>query len=217
MSIESLLDALRKNADSISKRIYEKRRSLASPTGIDGYTKSLMEFAHLEGVLKGIEISMSKIKKHIGTDINVGTKLPTSAKRSEDELPAWCKVGQWVMDNDTMLWKITGFDKDLINTISAHNTLGFKCHWRDVKPVKFRPYTYDEAENLVGKVMEYERSRMNGTVYARVLVYMVEFYDGYVWINGITQDNFTHNNATINGAPIGVPEIDKEAMKEVEE
>jgi hypothetical protein len=142
------------------------------------------------------------------------TNLPTSAKRSEDELPAWCKVGQWVMDKDTMLWKITGFNEDSINTISADNALGFKCHWHDVKPVKFRPYKYEEAKGLLGKVMEFTFSTGSGYASNAILISRVSCRDdGESFIHSCSFDDWVSYKATINGVPIGVPVVDEEALK----
>lgn len=147
-----------------------------------------------------------------GDSATVGEELKEENFEAVIKTPSWCKVGQWVMDKDTMLWKIDGVNKGLINAISADKEMGYYgCHWRDVKPVRFRPYEYEEAKGLLGKVMEY--AHQSG--YKRtVLIDSIGCDDGLVLVNGYRQEFLMLRlSATINGLPFGVPVVDEEALK----
>lgn len=237
MSIYDLLDDLSKNADSVSRDLHKKRCSLARETDRDSFAQGTIEFSHLEALLKGIEAALAEIKKHIGTD----TILPTSAIWSEDTqskpttvaitetviLPKWCKKGQWVFYNGCLLARIEGFEKVdkygstppttyvLLESYDTDTTHGepFPRLPKQIKPVKFRPYTFEEAKGLLGKTME---TSCDDAIEAELIskVYR-DAPSEEVTINGSRFDWLVKEcDATIDGVPIGVPEVDVAAMEE---
>lgn len=148
-------------------------------------------------------------------------KLTDSFKKEEPkpepELPAWCKIGQWVTgynghtlaNHDVM--KIEEVYEDG-NIKLVNNGWYVNVRHGDIAPVKFRPYTFEEAKSLLGKVMEW--SYMSGTTCAS-LVFEVEENGAGVEINGIKFCNLQRWNATIDGIPIGVPiGVPEKAMEE---
>ena len=175
-----------------------------------------------------------EIEKHLDDE----TKLPTSAKRPEEKtaeqvgedanatatLPAWCKEGQWVFYDGYLLGKIEGFEKVsedesappticavLIKSYGPNGELLVTRLPKQIIPVKFRPYTYDEAVKLVGKVMEMQ----NGDTRSSRLITVVSVPDGstHASINGYSVEWLTNVSATIGGIPVGVPEVDEDALE----
>lgn len=136
----------------------------------------------------------------------------------KEELPSWCKVGAWVMDED---------DLTLINEID-HAYIWGKVADRDVtmmqpvdrarelKPVKFRPYNYEEAQKLIGKLLEIPEIDGFGGI---DLICSVSYdrESGDVLVNGESFKSHSKDGCLINGRPFGVPVVDEEAMKEGEE
>jgi hypothetical protein len=143
--------------------------------------------------------------KREGKDTNASTTLPK-----------WCKKGQWVLMNNN-LYKIVEVNGDPYYPLTVKNTHG-ECafaHPRVMCPVRFRPYRYEEAAKLIGKVMEYE---VGSDRCRRItMITNVGEEDDDVCINLLSHEHWSNRNATIDGVPIGVPEVDEEAMKEVEE
>lgn len=145
----------------------------------------------------------------------------TDEPKHEPETPAWCKEGQWVIDAypDTNLrfgvFKITEI-WDGYATIERGERK-CNCLVSGLKPVRFREYTFEEARKLLGKVMEYAVLDENDVDIGRrahELVTSVCSGDGDgPLINCYSFRNFVKSNATIDGIPIGVPEIDEEALK----
>jgi hypothetical protein len=131
--------------------------------------------------------------------------------KEEDKLPKWCKVGQWVLINNT-LCKISEVNDDPYSPFTVKDVYG-KCmfaHPRVICPVRFRSYTYEEAKGLLGKTMECER---NGK-HSAYLVTAVQECSGHAELNGYSHEWLVEKfNATIDGIPIGVPEVDKEALE----
>jgi hypothetical protein len=134
------------------------------------------------------------------------TNVPTT-------LPKWCKKGQWVLMNNN-LYKIVEVNGDPYYPLTVKNTHG-ECafaHPRVMCPVRFRPYRYEEAAKLIGKVMEYE---VGSDRCRRItMITNVGEEDDDVCINLLSHEHWSNRNATIDGVPIGVPEVDEEAMKE---
>jgi hypothetical protein len=179
----------------------------------------------------------------LSIDENADTNLPTSAKRSEDQtpeqfgedinvsatLPAWCKVGQWVFHNGCHLVKIEGFEtvsEDgststttyvVLRSYDTHNELPFTRLLKQIQPVRFRGYSFEEAKGLLGKVMDYscDNGPFSGRSEKSTLITNVSNGKYGILINGdFFRDLSERFNATINGIPIGVPVIDEEALKE---
>lgn len=133
--------------------------------------------------------------------------------KEEAKHPKWCKVGQWVLINDT-LCKIDEVNGDTYYPFTVKDVRGvcMFAHPRVMYPVRFRPYTYEEAKGLLGKAMEW----CYGTNINRCtsIINDIEENGMGVEVNGTKQEDLmTHFSATIDGVPIGVPVIDEEAMK----
>lgn len=135
-----------------------------------------------------------------GKDINVPSKLPK-----------WVKVGQWVTRNDCFTVEQVTDIKE--GEIAVGYAYGDEAEfYRVFKPVRFRPYSYEEAKGLLGKVLKYNDKLE--------LIVKVENREGEAFLNGCNQwwwSNLPAEPAEIDGLPIGVPEVDEEAMKEGEE
>lgn len=147
---------------------------------------------------------------HVGGDINVPTKLP-----------AWCKVGAWVVAKfdlemnkrvkDCVLKRIT--EVDSFGGITVDTLKGEHEHdiWSEYVPIIFRPYTYNEAKKLLGKVME---TSCGGYIDSEIITRVRRISSDGVTINGTHFDWLAKDyNATIDGLPIGVPVVDDDAMK----
>lgn len=139
---------------------------------------------------------------------------------NNEKLPTWCKVGQWVTtslegsvarDN---LHQIARIEKEVglcmifILGLNGKEAFGFDAE--NLKPVYFREYTFEEAKSLLGKVMEYNE---DGILPAVAIIGMIWQDGSKVYYNGLSFKDLQRWNATIDGAPIGVPEIDEEALK----
>lgn len=140
-------------------------------------------------------------------------KSPNACKKTahDAKLPVWCKVGQWVLINNT-LCKIAAVTDDPYYPITfndVHGQYGF-AHPREICPIRFRPYKRDEAKGLLGKVMEYEVGTSKHKYCAMITVVGEDGDD--VCINWNSHEYWNKWNATIDGIPIGVPEVDEELM-----
>lgn len=157
-----------------------------------------------------------------------GTDKPDA--NAKPSLPAWCKVGQWITISSEGLNKIVGLieyiDGDGIATVSWYKGLTEEGRFNavhclafggreDFLPVKFRPYAYEEAKKLIGKAITVEDDEAN---FVRLIesVKLIK-RSSTVLINYATFANWQSCNATIDGIPFGVPEVDYEALKEVAE
>lgn len=180
----------------------------------------------------------------LSIDENADTNLPKSANWSEDtlskpttvaktatvQLPKWCKEGQWVFYNGSLLGKIEGFEtvsEDgststttyvALRPYDKHNEIPFTRLLQQIQPVRFREYSFEEAKGLLGKVMDCscDNGPFSGRTEKSLLITDVSNGKYGVLINGdFFRDLSELFNATINGIPIGVPVIDEEALKEV--
>ena len=150
-------------------------------------------------------------------DINAPLWNPHKA-----EPPSWCKDGQWVMGYDKTLGVIIEVDDcegnimpfARIRTVGASHitsiTLSGVAQY--YTPIRFRPYSYEEALNLLGKRLE--NPDIDG-FYGVDLVCSVGYdrESGDVLVNGFNFNSLTEDRCIIDGHPFGVPEIDEEAMK----
>ncbi len=139
-------------------------------------------------------------------------KPATADKMSAVQLPKWCKVGQWVVINDT-LCKIAEVHGDTYYPFTVKDVHGVYmfAHPRVMYPVKFRPHTFEEAVKLLGKQMEYF-SGSRKYKHLMTITEVSESEDG-CHINGYPHTYWSNRNATIDGVPFGVPEVDEEAME----
>jgi hypothetical protein len=139
-------------------------------------------------------------------------KPATADKMEAVQMPKWCKVGQWVMTEDGSVGEITGVNGKYLSILEPGEDDWGGIIYTRVKPIRFRPYSYDEAKGLLGKVME---SSYNGYPESEIVTRVSRTApDGAIAINGTHFDWLTKEyNATIDGVPVGVPEVDEEALK----
>ena len=143
----------------------------------------------------------------------------------ETKLPAWCKVGQWVVSKAELKLHQSVVDCSLkqIDEVDSDGHIFFKTRgarisscWELYVPVCFRPYTYEEAKKLIGKVMEYtDKTAYSYTMLISRVSHNANGAD--VYIQSCRYTNWADSGATIDGVPIGVPEVDEEAQKGGEE
>lgn len=153
-----------------------------------------------------------------GKEDSASEKPATADKMKAVQLPAWCKVGAWVMTEDGKILKIDCITGDLVSVRSPKG-LAYCTSTPDLtfKPIRFRPYTLEEAQKLIGKKMHYTAG--NGLpVIALIHTVSRKFpADPQARINGADFQFYADRNAKIEGMTLGVPEIDTEAMKGDEE
>ena len=149
-----------------------------------------------------------------GENCQTVQKSPVETKDPWNTLPSWVKMFQWVMDKDGQLWKIVGKCNEILQVSAPHKALAHSGHWQEFKPVRFREYTYEEAKGLLGKTIEYDTlispARKETVLIHRVTQYLSE---EQVYIYSFPFSEWKTMKATIDGIPIGVPEIDEAAMK----
>ena len=140
--------------------------------------------------------------------------LEETGKNEEPKLPSWCKVGTWVFNTDRDLCKIVEERGEDVVIELAYTGLKMQMHHSRVKPARFRPYTFDEAMKLLCKTVLFTSDK---TPHASIIHDIRIEDDEDVLINHYYQDSLMSYQATIDGIPFGVPEINKKAMKEDEE
>lgn len=131
-------------------------------------------------------------------------------------LPKWCKVGQWVFDSCNNLWIIDSIEEYIVELRAYPGSpcsMSFAYRKGSIHPVRFRPYTYEEAKQLIGKVLDYGSAR-------RELVCVVEENKVTGEDMGTERMLFINRQpaeclmfCSIDGHPFGVPEVDEDAMK----
>lgn len=137
--------------------------------------------------------------------------ISTEKPAKDTNPPAWAKVGQWVIDNEKQIGIITRSTSPTLSWVTVTikkdgNDDFFDISVRDLKPIRFRPYTYEEAKSLTGKTMEYEVGRNNKHKCCAMITNVIE--DGVdVCINCFPHKHWNNRNAMIDGLPIGVPEV----------
>jgi hypothetical protein len=140
-------------------------------------------------------------------------KPATADKMEAVQMPKWCKVGQWVMTEDGSVGEITGVNGKYLSILEPGEDDWCGIIYTRVKPIRFRPYSYEEAKSLLGKVMEFKDKGTpitHSTLICRVS--KSEDFDT-VSIHSCPLEDWQELGATIGGVPIGVPMIDEEALK----
>lgn len=159
---------------------------------------------------------------HIGEDINVPTTESATYTNVGTHLPKWCKVGAWVEDKQGNICKITrlAYTHKAVR-VSIPKDGGRSIYFEgrlleDIVPVKFRPYSYGEAKGLLGKTMEYTVKNACSSVHHSMLICKVSSNDnnGDAFIHSCRFSDWVDYEATIDSVPIGIAEVDTEAMKE---
>lgn len=161
------------------------------------------KFGNMKDTLKTFE-NAGQAKPLLGALSYVSTPNPN--------IPKWVKLCAWVLTNDNKYGKIIALrDQGLLIYFADKSGTKFyqPC---DLKPVRFRKYTFEEAKNLLGKVVEFtdERGHKIAQLVTNVFKNAV---NGELAINGTIYPIFK-KNTTIDNLPFGVPEVDTEAMKE---
>lgn len=216
-------------------------RFIASMVKKDGETCDRCIFK--VGGCVGCKCSVGNVLKRLADegflsiDENVDAKGTPPAKGPKP-LPAWCEKGAWVLYDDYLLATIKGFEtvfEDgsttpttyvVLRSHAPRTKLPFSRLLKQIQPVRFREYSFEEAKGLIGKTMEYCDKRLeyrinneDPSVDHASLIYRISRNNncGEIFINSKSFHELQGSHATINGVPIGIPEVDKEAMKEVEE
>lgn len=166
----------------------------------------------------------------------VDTNLPTSAKRSDTpptadkmeavQLPAWCKVGQWIISKAQFKIRqsVEACFLKQIDDVDLDGHILFKTrtgerdsdYWKEFVPVRFRQYSFEEAKGLIGKTLEVpEQDGFCGIDLICSVSYDRE--SGDILINGESFNSHSKDGCLIDGVPIGVPVIDEEALRYGEE
>lgn len=148
-------------------------------------------------------------------EMELGDSLRKEPPPPAPNLPSWCKPGAWVTNScsnkDGMItpWRIEYISGNKAQIVNR----GLKplVPVKDLKPIRFRPYTFEDAEKLFLKTIQFTRTsrRRRG---AEVVTSVIEGDDG-LWINGATFSIWTSYHATIDDIPVGVPEVDEKALK----
>ena len=135
------------------------------------------------------------------------------AKPVRPAYPEWVKEGAWVIASsditgERFLGEIVEVCKEAFHIHLREKEFVFSYSQEEtcyVSPVRFRPYTFDEAGKLIGKVLKYNDKLE--------LIVKVEDRDGEAFLNGCNQWWWSNLHAEIDGLPFGVPEIDYEACR----
>lgn len=133
-------------------------------------------------------------------------------------LPKWCKVGAWAFRCDNTLVQIIEVKTPcevLVRDTFDRACTAFLVSVRSLSPVRFHPYTLEEAIKLLGKTMK--TFRESGEMASVEMITDVRNVRDTILINKYHLEALmTYFGATIDGVPIGVPEVDTEAEKEVQ-
>lgn len=139
------------------------------------------------------------------------------------ELPSWCKGDAWVVAKfdlemnkrvkDCVLKRIA--EVDSFGGITAKTLKGEREYggWSEYLPIRFRPYKYEEAEKLLGTALRYKYKNARRITLVHDVYDGVHDNEGHVCINSLSQSWLQEHDATIDGVPFGVPEVDEKAMK----
>lgn len=127
----------------------------------------------------------------------------------------WCKVGQWVTTNiDDGIGKIINVDNLDIEVDFSGSITHFNPQTTLLKPVRFREYrTMREVQEVKGKWIAWEDVTASPPSHNESAITSLCERDQQIEIEGQRIEFWKSVNATIDGMPIGVPEID-DAMKE---
>lgn len=140
--------------------------------------------------------------------------------KPKPKLPMWCKEGAWVttslegvVERDH-LYQISRIEEEdgllIISLLEQNGGELFGFYAEDLNPVRFRSYNYEESKKLLGKVMEFKKDH---GIYSTI-IYEVSNRSGHVCINDWSQGFLLNEyEATIDGAPFGVPEIDEVLLR----
>lgn len=193
------------------------------------FSKCCASYFYDQLVGKGLDKETSASAKPATADKMEAVRLPkceASGKgttlKDEPKLPKWVKEGQWVefaWAKDNRPYKILGVRHRAVHICNMADDER-EVYYGECKPVCFRAYRYEEAKELLGKVIEcfFDEGPFRGRSEIAMQITRVSHGKDRVLINGESFSSLSkHLNATIDGIPIGVPEVDEEAMKEAEE
>lgn len=158
----------------------------------------------------------------LGAEVEVAPVQEPIQESARPTYPEWVKEGAWVLASsditgERFLGEIVEVCKEAFHIKLREKEFVFSYSPEEtcyVSPVRFAPYNYKEAKRLLGKVMEY-RNGPHSSVQKAVLITNIEKSDCFeeVFINDVRFTVLKNIGATIDGVPIGVPEIDYEACR----
>jgi hypothetical protein len=147
-----------------------------------------------------------------GENCQTVQKSPVETEEPKNTLPAWCKVGQWVMMKDGDIGEITGVNGKYLSILEPGDEDWFGIIYSAVKPIRFRAYTFGEAKGLIGNTLEIpERDGFCGIDLICSVSYDRE--NDEVFINAEGFKSHSEDGCLIDGHPIGVPEVDESVME----
>jgi hypothetical protein len=153
-----------------------------------------------------------------------GVEVAPEQEPEKHARPAWINACKWVVLRDgdcradfNTIGRISSINEergmfwvDWGDKASNREGFTFEFGEENFYPIRFREYTFDDAELLLGKRLE-----IVGHNYRRVsIISTVVFNSGGVQVDGQTLGIFAKKMrvATVDGLPFGVPEIDKDAL-----
>lgn len=155
-------------------------------------------------------------------EMELGDSFRKEKPKPKPKLPSWCKAGTWVTDSSpsTSLGMINDTLSEGRIRVKWLSSTGRRIESytaiKYLKPIRFRPYTFEEAKGLLGKALEYTNTDTYDHCCQLVnSIHEMVGGDGSasVSINFMLLEALFRWNATIDGIPIGVPEVDKKALK----
>lgn len=162
------------------------------------------------------EEEAARVRSYSNEEAEAAAPNESPKAKEEVKLPKWVKEGQWVMTPSGSVAQIR--DIGMISATVQFRDCILDFLIDDLKPIRFRAYSFEEAKGLLGKVMEYTFSTGSGYASNAILISRVSCRDdGDTFIHSCSFDDWVSYKATIDGVPIGVPEVDEEALKGGEE
>jgi hypothetical protein len=224
--VERIISRTTPLANEYLAGVHKKRLTEGVSTLEDALTSELHEFLveadrkDQERMIEEAADIVAILLRYIAGDMEVKRGAlkksnPLVGKMEGVQMPTWCKEGAWVMDDDDLtqineidhayIWgKVADRDVTMMHPIDRA---------RELKPVRFRKYSFEEAKSLLGKVMEY-KDKGTSTNHS-ILICRVSKSEDFdtVLIHSCPLEDWQEMGATIGGVPIGVPEVDEDALK----
>lgn len=127
----------------------------------------------------------------------------TQVATPDEQLPDWCKVGEWVYSKDEKDYaKLQSFCTIGVNLLFLKENKHYQRNFAYIKhecvQARLRPYNTDEMKALVGKVIEHGDDTCIVVHYSRKDGGTI-FADGYTH----TADELLETGYTIDGKPCG--------------
>lgn len=138
---------------------------------------------------------------------------PNNDRTTSTPVPRWLTVGAWVTPTYSRMIPLRVEKINIDKIVLAQNNKGemFAGHFSQLRPIRFRFPTLQEAYSWIGKVIDEGNGR-------RELVYLVDEdvvkgddigTERMLFINGLPAECL--QEYSIDGHPFGVPEVDTDA------